>query len=65
MMKGIKILAQVAWAVTLVAVGTTVGLLYGWEHQGWPGAIVLGTIGFGVGACFASSPSLLLQLLQY
>jgi hypothetical protein len=63
-LKALKIAGQVIWAVALIALGTSVGALYGWEHHGWLGAIVLGTIGFGVGALFASSPLLFLQLLQ-
>ena len=64
MIKALKILVQVIWAVALITLGTAVGALYGWEHQGWLGAIVLGTIGLGVGAVVASSPSLFLQLLN-
>ena len=64
MIKALKILVQVIWPVALITFGTAVGALYGWEHQGWLGAIVLGTIGLGVGAVVASSPSLFLQLLN-
>jgi hypothetical protein len=64
MVKALKILVQVIWTVSLIILGTTAGALYGWEHHGWLGAVVLSTIGLGVGAFIASSPSLLLQLLH-
>jgi hypothetical protein len=62
--KTLKIVVQVIWTVILVGLGTLFGALYGWEHHGWLGAIVLGGIGFGAGALLASSPLLVLQLLQ-
>ena len=64
MIKALKIIVQVVWAVAMITVGTTIGALYGWEHHGWLGAAVLGTIGFGVRALLAASPMLVLQLLQ-
>jgi hypothetical protein len=63
MIKALKIAVQVIWAVSLVALGTTIGALYGWEHHGSLGAGVLGTIGCGVGALIACSPMAFLQLL--
>ena len=61
--KALKIIVQVIWVVSLVTLGTAIGALHGWEHHGWLGATVLGTVGFCVGTFFAASPSLLLQLL--
>jgi hypothetical protein len=64
MKRALKIVVQVIWAVSLVTVGTLIGAAHGWAYHGWLGAIVLGTIGFGVGAFLAASPSLFLQLLH-
>jgi len=67
MIKTLKIVVQVIqviWAVACITLGTAVGAFHGWEHNGWLGAIVLGTIGLGVGAFVASSPLLFLQLLR-
>jgi len=64
MIRAFKIAVQVIWAVSLVAVGTLIGAAHGWTYHGWLGAIVLGTIGFGVGAFLASSPMTFLQLLS-
>jgi hypothetical protein len=64
MIKALKIVIQVTWALVLITLGTAIGVLHGWEHHGWLGAVVLGTVGFGVGAVIASSPLLFLQLLR-
>ena len=64
MIKTLKIIVQVIWALSLVTLGTLIGAAYGWEYHGWLGAVVLGTIGFGVGAFLASSPLAFFQLLN-
>ena len=64
MRRALKIVVQVVWAVSLITLGTWMGAAHGWVYHGWLGAIVLGGIGFAVGAAFAASPQLLLQLLQ-
>jgi hypothetical protein len=64
-MTTLKIVAQVAWALSLIVLGTLIGASVGWTNHGWPGAVVVGTIGFGVGAFLSSSPSLFLQLLRW
>jgi uncharacterized membrane protein YeaQ/YmgE (transglycosylase-associated protein family) len=61
LIKALKILVQAIWTASLIILGTTAGTLHGWEHHGWLGAIVLGTVGLGVGAFVACSPSLLFQ----
>ena len=64
MIKTLKIVIKLIWVVTIITLGTAIGALFGWENHGWLGAIVSGTIGLGVGAFVASSPSLLLQILR-
>jgi hypothetical protein len=64
MIRALRIAAQVIWAVSLVAAGTLIGAAHGWAYHGWLGAIVLGTIGFGVGALLASSPLAFLEILS-
>ncbi len=61
MKKTLTIVAQVAWALLLIGLGTTIGAFVGWTNHGWSGAIVVGAIGFAVGAFFAVSPSGFLQ----
>jgi hypothetical protein len=56
MRRALKIVVQVVWAVSMVTLGTWIGAAHGWVYHGWPGAIVLGTVGFGVGALLAASP---------
>lgn len=63
-MKFIKIAAQIVWALFWIGAGTLMGASAGWAHHGWPGAIVSGIIGFGIGAALAASPQLALQLLN-
>jgi hypothetical protein len=62
--KTLKVLAQGIWALSMLALGTLVGVSVGWTNHGWSGAIVTGIIGFAVGAFFAASPSLFFQLLR-
>jgi hypothetical protein len=67
MLRALKIAGRVIWviwSIAALALGTAVGALYGWTHHGWPGAIVLGIIGCGVGALVAGSPLLMLEILQ-
>ena len=64
MMKTLKIVVQLVWAVSLIALGTLIGAAYGWEYHGGLGAVVLGTIGFGVGALLAASPLTFFQLFH-
>jgi hypothetical protein len=64
MKRALKIVVQVVWAVSLITLGTWMGAAHGWVYHGWLGAIVLGAIGFGVGAFLAASPQLFLQLLH-
>lgn len=54
----------VIWSIVALALGATVGALYGWAHHRWPGAIVLDIIGCGVGALVAGSPLFILEILQ-
>lgn len=63
-MKTLKFILQLTWALSLACIGALIGAAHGWQRHGWLGAIVLGTIGFGVGAALASSPVLFLQLFQ-
>ncbi|UXN66629.1 hypothetical protein N8E89_18515 (plasmid) [Phyllobacterium sp. A18/5-2] len=46
----------------MIVIATVLGAMFGWENHGLIGAIALGFVGFVVGV-FASSPSILLQLL--
>jgi len=64
MKRALKIVAQVIWAVSLITLGTWIGAAHGWVYHGWLGAVVLGVVGFGVGASLAASPQLFLQLLH-
>jgi hypothetical protein len=64
-MKTLKIVVQALWALSLIVLGTLIGASVGLTNHGWHGAIVVGTIGFAVGAFLASSPSLFLQLLRW
>ncbi|WP_143271588.1 hypothetical protein [Bradyrhizobium mercantei] len=63
MIKVLKVVAHAVWAIFTIGLGTLIGTSYGWVHHGWLGAIVLGTIGFGVGALFAAFPETALELL--
>jgi hypothetical protein len=60
----LKIVLQLVWAISLITMGTWIGVAHGWVYHGWLGATVLGVIGFGVGALLAASPQLFLQLLN-
>ena len=62
MLKKLKIVIHIIWAVTVIVLSTGVGAIYGWNRHGWMGAIALGFVGFVVGALLAASPSALLQL---
>ena len=64
MRRALKIVVQVVWAVSMVTLGTWIGAAHGWVYHGWLGAIVLGTVGFGVGALLAASPSAVLQSMS-
>jgi hypothetical protein len=64
MIKILKIVVWVVWAVSMIGLGTLIGAAYGWDHHGWPGAIALGTVGFGVGALLATSPAIALEFLS-
>ena len=64
MKRALKIVVQVVWAVSMVTLATWIGAAHGWVYHGWLGAMVLGVVGFGVGAFLAASPSLCLQLLR-
>lgn len=54
---------KVVWTVSVIAIATVLGAMFGWENHGLIGAIALGIVVFVVGV-FASSPSILLQLLS-
>ena len=60
----LKTLAQVVWAVTIIGIATLVGASMGWAHIGVWGAIVVGTIGFFVGAVLACSPLAFFEFLS-
>lgn len=61
-MKTLKFVAQLIFALSIASLGALIGAAHGWTYHGMLGAIVLGTIGFGIGAFLASSPILFLQL---
>jgi hypothetical protein len=61
-MKILKVVAQLIFTITLAGLGALIGAAHGWTYHGMLGAIVLGTIGFGVGVFLSSSPTLFLQL---
>ena len=63
-MKTLKFVAQLIFALSIASLGALIGVAHGWTYHGTLGAIVLGIIGFGVGAAVASSPMLFLQLLN-
>ena len=63
-MKTLKFVAQLIFALSIASLGALVGAAHGWTYHGMLGAIVLGTIGFGVGAALGSNPILLLQLFH-
>jgi hypothetical protein len=65
MMKRLKIAFHVIWAASAIILCTAIGAIYGWERHGLMGAIALGFVGLCVGALFAASPTLVLQLLNY
>ena len=46
MIRVLKIVVQVIWSVSLVTLGTILGVFYGWQHYGWLGAILLGIYGW-------------------
>jgi hypothetical protein len=60
----IKIATQIIWTVSMLGICTVICGTYGWAHHGWLGALVLGTIGFGVGAALAASPLAFLEFLS-
>jgi hypothetical protein len=64
MMKTFKFILQLMWALSFACTGALIGAVHGWQSHGWLGAIVLGAMGFGVGAALGSSPLLSLQLFQ-
>ena len=64
MIKTIKTVIHVIWALSAITLGTTIGAVYGWEHHGWIGAIALGFVGFCFGALAAASPQFLLQIFH-
>jgi hypothetical protein len=64
MLKILKVLAQVVWAVSIISVATLIGAAKGWEHTGMLGAMVVGTIGFFVGVVLACSPLAFFQFLS-
>ena len=63
MLKTLRFVSHVIWAVCMVVLGTAAGALYGWHQHGWAGAIALGFVGLCVGAFLAISPAILLQML--
>jgi hypothetical protein len=64
MIKTIKAIIHVVWAISAITLGTTIGAVYGCEHHGWIGAIALGFVGFCFGALAAASPQFLLQIFH-
>jgi hypothetical protein len=63
-MKTLKFVAQFIFALFIASLGALIGAAHGWAYHGMLGAVVLGIIGFGIGASLASSPILFLQLLN-
>jgi hypothetical protein len=63
-MKTFKSVVQLIFALSIASLGALVGAAHGWTYHGMLGAIVLGTIGFGVGAALGSNPILLLQVFH-
>ena len=64
MLKTIKFVGHVVWAVCVVVLCTAGGAIYGWHQHGWVGAIALGFVGLCAGAFLAISPIILLQVLS-
>ena len=64
MIRMLKVVAHIVWAVSMIGLGTLIGASYGWAHHGWIGAIALGTVGFSVGAFLAIDPLIVLEFLH-
>ena len=64
MIRMLKVVVHVVWAVSTIALGTLIGASTGWAHHGWIGAIALGTVGFSVGAFLAVDPLIVLELVH-
>jgi hypothetical protein len=64
MIKTLRIVIWVVWAVSIIGLGTSIGVVHGWEHHGWIGATALGFIGFVVGAMLACSPMTVLEFMS-
>lgn len=64
MSKTLKAIIKGIWAVSAIALATTIGAIYGWQQHGWTGAIALGFVGLCVGVFIAVSPQLFFQFLS-
>jgi hypothetical protein len=64
MIKILKIIMWVVWAVFIIGLGSSIGVVYGWQHHGWLGATALGFVGFVIGATLAGSPMTVLEFLS-
>ena len=64
MIKILKTVMWVAWAVFIIGFGASIGVAYGWEHHGWVGATALGFVGLTIGALLASAPMMVLEFLS-
>jgi hypothetical protein len=64
LLKTLKTIVKVIWAGSMIVLSTGAGAAYGWQQHGLGGAIALGFVGLVVGLLLASSPTMLLQLLQ-
>ncbi|MGF6432571.1 MULTISPECIES: hypothetical protein [Bradyrhizobium] len=49
MIRMLKVVAHIVWAVSMIGLGTLIGASYGWAHHGLIGAIALGTVGSASG----------------
>jgi uncharacterized membrane protein HdeD (DUF308 family) len=63
-MKALKITIQVVWTISVVGAATIFSALYGWQLNGFVGALALGFVGFAFGVVVAASPALVLQFLR-
>ncbi|MGF6176806.1 hypothetical protein [Ensifer sp. 4252] len=63
--KALQSVMRGIWIVSVVSTATAIGIAYGWQTHGWVGAALFGLIGYGSGALFAYSPSLLFDLAEF
>lgn len=63
LLKTLMTAVRYIWIFSAIVAGTAIGTIYGWERHGLGGALGFGLIGFALGATFANSPELVLELL--